>query len=176
MKKVLLHICCGVCALHSIDKLKKESFLVGGFFYNPNIYPLEEYVKRADAAKEACCIFGVDFFSVDYNHQPWLDECRKYCDEPEGGERCSLCYALRIKAAFTFAMQNQFDYLTSTLTISPHKNSKKIFAIAQDICGDKYLAIDFKKEDGFKKTAAFAREYNLYRQNYCGCEFSIHGK
>jgi len=176
MKKVLLHICCGVCALHSIDKLKKDSFSVSGFFCNPNIYPFDEYTKRLNAAKEACRIFEIDFLNVDYDHQPWLGECLKYSSEPEGGERCTVCYALRIKTAFDFCVQNNFDYLTSTLTISPHKNSKKIFAIAKDICADKYLAIDFKKEDGFKKTAALAREYNLYRQNYCGCEFSIHEK
>jgi len=172
----LLHICCGVCALHSIDKLKKDAFLVSGFFYNPNIYPFEEYAKRLDAAKEACRIFEIEFFTADYTYDLWLNTCRRYCDQPEGGERCSMCYAIRIKAAFDFAVANGFDYLTSTLTISPYKNSKKIFEIARDICGDKYLPVNFKKEDGFKKTAAFAREFNLYRQNYCGCEFSIYGK
>ena len=164
MKKVLLHICCGVCALHSIDKLQQDLFSVSGFFYNPNIYPLEEHVKRLDAAKEACRIFGIEFFKIDYAHELWSSVCRKYSQEPEGGERCLVCYALRIKTAFDFAAQSNFDYLTSTLTISPHKKSKAIFTIAREICGDKYLAIDFKKEDGFKKTAAYAREYNIYRQ------------
>jgi predicted adenine nucleotide alpha hydrolase (AANH) superfamily ATPase len=174
--KVLLHICCGVCALHSIDKLKKDSFLVAGFFYNPNIFPESEYLKRRDTAKQACDLFSIDFFEGPYGHAGWVASSEQYKNEPEGAKRCSLCYEMRIKEAFLFAQKNGFDHLTSTLTISPHKNSKKIFSLAQEICGDKYLAIDFKKEDGFKKTAALAREHNFYRQNYCGCEYSFHGK
>ena len=162
--------------MHSIDKLKKDSFLVSGFFYNPNIYPFEEYEKRCDAAREACRIFGVEFVEGAYRYDDWLKNSIKYSAEPEGGARCKECYAMRIRQAFDFAIKNGFDYLTSTLTISPHKNSKEIFAIAYAVCADMYLPIDFKKADGFKKTAAYAREYKVYRQNYCGCEYSIHGK
>ena len=173
MKKVLLHICCGVCALHSLDKLKKDLFVPYGFFYNPNIYPADEQAKRRDAACKACSIFGVEFFAGENNYAYWRKVCEPYQAEPEGGLRCLKCYELRLKVAFDFAVKNGFDYLTSTLTISPHKNSKQIFELAHAVCGAKYLCIDFKKEDGFKKTMELAREHNLYRQNYCGCEYSL---
>lgn len=136
MEKVLLHICCGVCAIASIKRLQEDGFEVTGFFFNPNIYPPEEYQKRLETAKKVAQITLVDLIVGPYEPDKWLAAMADYKDEPEGGARCLVCYWMRLGAAFEQAQKNGFDYFTSTLTISPHKDSKKIFAIAQEIAGN----------------------------------------
>jgi predicted adenine nucleotide alpha hydrolase (AANH) superfamily ATPase len=173
MRTVLLHICCGICALESINKLKQQNYEVIGFFYNPNIYPEIEYLKRKQVVEKVAEIYKIKVIYGEYEPQIWEDICGMYKDEPEGGKRCILCYEFRLKKTFDLLLKENYDLFTSTLTISPHKKSSIIFEIGEKIGGEKFLKIDFKKQDGFKKTIDLAKQFSLYRQNYCGCKFSI---
>jgi predicted adenine nucleotide alpha hydrolase (AANH) superfamily ATPase len=176
MKKVLLHVCCGVCALYAIEKLKEEGYLVEGLFFNPNIYPADEYERRKDTARQAAKIQGINMTEVDYEPLLWLEVCGGYKNEKEGGARCLLCYQLRIGKTFEIAREKGFDLFTTTLTISPHKDSTVISEIGKSIGSDLFLVIDFKKKEGFKRTMELAKQYNLYRQKYCGCIYSYENK
>jgi predicted adenine nucleotide alpha hydrolase (AANH) superfamily ATPase len=173
MKKILLHICCGVCAFSCINCLKKDGFYVEGFFYNPNIFPEEEYFKRKEAAKKACEITSVKLNDGDFAPDRWGEICSIYGNEPEGGKRCDLCYEFRLKGTFLKAMELGFDFFTTTLSVSPHKKSSIINAIGAEIAPRHFMAADFKKMDGFKKTIELAKANNIYRQNYCGCRYSV---
>ncbi|OPX30955.1 MAG: hypothetical protein B1H08_00290 [Candidatus Omnitrophica bacterium 4484_171] len=173
MNKVLLHICCGVCAFASIERLKGEGYTVKGFFYNPNIHPSGEYEKRREVLNIVRDSTGIEIIEGGYDPREWFALCEHLKDEPEGGARCSICYRMRLKETFLLSKKLKFDYFTTTLTISPHKKSRVIFDIGSQIGGDDFLAIDFKKKDGFKRTNELARKYNVYRQNYCGCVYSL---
>jgi len=173
MKKVLLHICCGVCSLYSIDRLKQEGYLVEGLFFNPNIYPYSEYLKRKDAAFKAAEVKGIRITEGRPAFPEWLKVCAGYAEEKEGGKRCFLCYKMRLKEAFDACLKKGYDYFTATLTISPHKDSRVIMELGRQIGKDKFLSLDFKKQDGFKKAVEEAKKLNLYRQNYCGCVYSV---
>lgn len=172
MKKVLLHTCCGICAFYSLNKLKEEDFQTTVFFFNPNIYPESEYLKRKEVIQKVSEITSVEMLNSVYDERRWKNVCQGYENEPEGGKRCLLCYDLRLKETFRVCRENNFDYFTTALTISPHKSSKIILEKGKELGGDYFLAIDFKKNDGFKKTMDLAKKYNLYRQSYCGCEYS----
>jgi predicted adenine nucleotide alpha hydrolase (AANH) superfamily ATPase len=173
VKKVLLHICCGVCAFHAIEKLKEKGFYVEGFFFNPNIYPESEYLKRKEATEKVGELASIKIRERKYEPKIWFDVCGSYKDEKEGLNRCLLCYRLRMKETLNTVQVLGFDYFSTTLTISPHKNSKAIIELGREMGKDKFLAIDFKKSNGFKKTMDLAKRHNLYRQNYCGCVYSI---
>ncbi|MEM7816976.1 MAG: epoxyqueuosine reductase QueH [Candidatus Aenigmatarchaeota archaeon] len=173
MKRLLLHICCGVCAFWSIKYLIEKGFYVEGFFFNPNIYPKEEYLKRKETAEKVAQLTKIVIHEGDYQPKLWFEICGEYKDQKEGGERCFLCYRLRLEETFKLARKLNFDYFLSTLTISPFKNIKKIIEIGNLIGGSYFLPIELNKEDGFKKTIELAKNYNLYRQNYCGCIYSI---
>ncbi|MBU1113144.1 MAG: epoxyqueuosine reductase QueH [Candidatus Omnitrophica bacterium] len=172
MKKVLLHICCGICAVYCIEKLRQESFQVGGLFFNPNIHPYPEYSKRKQAVEKVAETSGIMLEPSSYPIFDWLKIHQAYAAEKEGGLRCSSCYRMRLEQARLVAAEKDYDYFTTTLTVSPHKNSELIFEIGKDIGGDKFLALDFKKNDGFKKTLQAAKTLELYRQDYCGCIYS----
>ncbi len=172
MKKVLLHICCGVCAFASIEKLKKEGFLVEALFFNPNIQPEDEYQRRIRAARVVARTTGINLIEAQYCVDDWLDICKTYSHQKEGGRRCSLCYEFRLRKTFEVSCAQGIDYFTTTLTISPHKNSPAIAAIGKQVGNDKFLPFDFKKEGGFLKTIEAAKKLNLHRQNYCGCIYS----
>jgi len=173
---ILLHICCGICALESINKLKQQNYEVVGYFYNPNIYPEEEYIRRKKVVEKVKEICGIEIIFEEYLPEQWEKICAEYSSEPEGGKRCILCYGLRLKKTFETAKKLNFEYFTTTLTISPHKNSRQIFSIVEQISKEKFLKIDFKKQDGFKKTIELAKLHNLYRQNYCGCIYSFENR
>ncbi|MCF7887734.1 MAG: epoxyqueuosine reductase QueH [Candidatus Omnitrophica bacterium] len=172
-KKVLLHICCGVCASASIEKLKSNGYSIVGFFYNPNIHPYKEYLHRKNETEKIAKLYNIKIIEGNYELDRWEDTCGQFRQEKEGGKRCNLCFKLRLEKTYQLTQENNFDYFTSTLTISPHKDSQKIFQIGEKISGDKFLKIDFKKRDGFKKTIEQAKKLNLYRQNYCGCVYSL---
>lgn len=172
MEKVLLHICCGVCASYCIQELKRQSFYVEGIFFNPNIHPRDEYLRRKQTAKFVASINGIALVEDSYDSSNWLELCGRHNKDKEGGLRCCLCYELRLRAVFEVSKEKNFDYFTTTLTVSPHKKSSTIFEIAKTVGGSRFFVIDFKKNDGFKKTIALAKKESLYRQNYCGCEFS----
>lgn len=171
--KVLLHICCGVCASHAIEALQSSGYLVSGYFYNPNIYPYKEYFLRKQAAQKIAKFYKIKLFNSSYDLTRWEKNCAIFKDEKEGGLRCNACFQLRLEETYKKAKDNNFDYFTTTLTISPHKQSKTIFEIGKNLAEDNFLEIDFKKKDGFKKALEISKKLNLYRQNYCGCVYSL---
>lgn len=174
--KVILHICCGVCAVGSADVLLSEGHLVTGYFYNPNIYPLEEYRLRLEAAQEAASRIGFELIEGPYDTANWLVKTDSLKNEPEGGRRCEVCFQIRLQKSYEFMLERGYEMFTSTLTISPHKSAAVINNIGARIGEDHYIVKDFKKKDGFKKASAMARQWGLYRQNYCGCIYSIRRK
>ena len=168
---LLLCACCAPCATQSIEKLL-EDYDITLFFANSNIFPEEEYKKRLENTKKLAEIYNLDFVESEYNHQDWKNFVKGFEDEPEKGKRCEKCFEYNLAISAKFAEENNFDFFTTTLTISPHKSSKTIFEIGKKF--EKFLPVDFKKENGFQKSIELSKKHNLYRQNYCGCEFSIH--
>ncbi len=171
MEKILLHICCGVCCGHAVRQLQGEGFEVVGYFYNPNILPREEYELRLQAAREAASALGIKLLEGQYDSVEWLAAVKGLEGEPEGGRRCPVCFEFRIRKTIEKASQLGIPSAASTLSISPHKNTSTINEIGLKLAPQIFKPYNFKKQDGFKKTSAFAREHNLYRQHYCGCKF-----
>lgn len=176
--KLLLHSCCAPCSSYCLTYLA-EYFSITIYYYNPNISPQEEYYKRVEEQKrlinELPLKNKVSFAEGSYEPQKFFDMARGMEDLPEGGERCFACYEMRQREAAEYAKQNGFDFFTTTLSISPHKNAQKLNEIGlrlQEEYGVKYLVSDFKKKGGYLKSIELSNEYNLYRQNYCGCIFS----
>lgn len=173
--KLLLHICCAGCGAY-VSQVMREEYDVSLFYYNPNIYSHDEYLKRQESVEKISKHFDLPIFYDDYNHEEWLKKVAGYEKAPEKGDRCFICYEDRINKAFEFAIKNDFQLVTTTLTISPHKVAKKILEIGRElsrVSGVAFLERDFKKQDGFKKSVELSRKLGLYRQNYCGCEFSL---
>lgn len=179
--KLLLHSCCGPCSTQVIDFLK-DYFIITIYYYNPNIEPFEEYLKRKNEQIKFIQKFNensqnkLEFIDCDYNNEDYKDIVDNIEQIKEGGARCSKCFYLRLENTAKKALENNFDYFGTTLTVSPHKNSQIINKIGEDISNKlniKYIYGDFKKNDGYKKSIEFAREYDLYRQDYCGC---LYGK
>ncbi len=173
--KILLHACCGVCAAQTIEKLKEEFNEIIIFFYNPNLWPEEENQKRLEAIKKVANYHGVKFVEEKPDHEKWLGKIRGLENEPEGGKRCEVCYKMRLEQTAQKAKELGCDFFTTTLSISPHKKAEVINSIGREAgekFGVEFHEADFKKQDGFKKTCDLAKQLNLYRQNYCGCEFS----
>ena len=174
--KIILHACCAVCLGHSIEKLIEKGYDVVAFFFNPNIYPLTEYERRRDEFISFCERKGYKYLVEEEKSESWYEFIKGYEKEPEKGKRCDLCFEYRLNKTFNKAKELGINEITTTLTISPHKISKNIFETGRKICANSqinFLEIDFKKENGFLKTNKIAEEYGLYRQKYCGCEFSI---
>jgi hypothetical protein len=173
MKKILLHICCGVCAAWSIQKLRQDGYEVCGLFYNPNIFPESEYIRRLETVRNVCIQQGIRLIEGDYDAHAWRGRMAGLEREPEGGLRCDECFRFRIGYTLDIARAEGIQFITTTLPISPHKDFGRISQIGRDIAGDAFIPYNFKKEDGFKRTNEYAKSHNLYRQHYCGCEFSI---
>jgi predicted adenine nucleotide alpha hydrolase (AANH) superfamily ATPase len=175
LKKMLLHICCANCVLHPYVTLK-NAFDVTLYFYNPNIHPKEEYDKRLAYAGQAAKNYGLTLIEDAYDKNNWLDMTYKYRDSPEGADRCGVCFCMRLEKTAGFALENGYDIFATTLSVSPHKNSKIINTSGKMLSekyGVEFFEADFKKQDGFKKTMLLSKELQLYRQNYCGCVYSI---
>jgi len=172
MKKALLHICCGVCASWPVEKLRSEGYEVSGFFYNPNIQPEEEYLKRLSVAQKLSKLLNFDLLEGKYDPDIWLEKVKGLEDEPEGGKRCTVCFKMRLEETAGKAKELDIPFFASTLTVSPHKNARVIGDQGNRISGGSFLNYDFKKQDGFKKTHDFAKQNGLYCQNYCGCKYS----
>lgn len=177
-KTLLLHACCAPCSSYVIEYLSNY-FDITILFYNPNINNDTEYNKRLQElerfVKEFKTNNPVKVISLGYNHDEYLQTVLGLEKEKEGGSRCLKCYRLRIEKTFEYAKQYNFDYVTTTLTISPLKNSQvinKIGSELENIYHINYLYSDFKKKEGYKRSIVLSHEYNLYRQDYCGCEFS----
>lgn len=173
--KVVLHICCGVCAAGAAQALLAEKHDVTGYFYNPNIYPESEYELRLDTAGKTAARLGFTIQAGLYDNSRWNEAVAPYRSEPEGGKRCLLCYRFRLEKTFHFMQETGADAFTSTLTISPHKSAGAINRLGREIGGDTFLARDFKKKDGFKQAVDLAKQWQLYRQKYCGCIYSLRG-
>lgn len=171
--KVVLHICCGVCAAGAVTALVEEGHQVTGYFYNPNIYPEEEYKLRLQTAREVAEKFSIPLVTAPYDTGRWREQCDEYASEPEGGQRCELCFRLRLDHTCRYMLDNGFDAFTTTLTISPHKSAAVVNRVGLELGGESFLARDFKKKDGFKRAIETAKQWGLYRQDYCGCIYSM---
>lgn len=177
--RLLLHSCCGPCSSYCIQCLS-EFFSVTVFYYNPNIYPPEEYALRAGEQERFIQEFPVkhpvSFVEGAYDCARFYETVRGMETLPEGGKRCFACYRLRLEETAAYAKAHRFDFFTTTLTISPLKDAQKLNELGAEL-GEKYnvryLFSDFKKKDGYKRSTELSREYGMYRQNYCGCVFSL---
>lgn len=183
---LLLHACCGPCSSYVLEYLA-SIFDLTVYYYNPNIYPKQEYERRLSELKDFYTKFPpvlqnkISVVEENYNPQEFFDSIRikenpELEEEAEKGERCRRCYKFRLEKAFEYARQKQFDYFCTTLSISPFKDSSKINTIGFDLekeDGPKWLPSDFKKKGGFKRSLELSSEYNLYRQTYCGCVYSF---
>lgn len=175
---LLLHSCCAPCSSYVLEYLS-QYFSVTVFYYNPNISKKEEYEKRK---AEQIRLIGemktnnkVSFLDCDYNPAEFFDCAKGYENCTEGGERCFRCYRLRLEKTAQTAKNQNFDYFCTTLSISPLKNAQKINEIGFDVeseQGVKWLPSDFKKREGYKRSIELSRQFDLYRQNYCGCVYS----
>ncbi len=174
--KIVLHACCGICSGYPVSSLIDAGYQVVVYFYNPNIYPAEEYQKRLDAERTLCAHFGCELVEAEYNPEEFYKVANGLELEPERGKRCDKCFELRLKKTAEFTKSRGIKTFTTSIVISPHKNFQKLSEIGQQIAQEnnlEFLAIDFKKKDGFLKTNKISKELGLYRQNYCGCKFSL---
>lgn len=171
--KVLLHICCGICAGSVSERLLQEGHQVTGYFFNPNIHPIEEYERRLHVAKTVSESVGFPIFAGEYKPDNWFQATAGLDKEPEGGRRCEVCYRLRLQETFRVMHERGLEGFTTTLTVSPHKLASVVNRIGEEIAGDKFMARDFKKKDGFKRANEIAKKLGVYRQHYCGCVYSM---
>ncbi|MFC2010030.1 epoxyqueuosine reductase QueH [Chloroflexota bacterium] len=171
--KVLLHICCGICAAGAAERLAAEGHEVHGFFFNPNIHPEEEYGKRLEAADRVASELGFPLEAGSYTPEEWVALTEPLKNEPEGGRRCEVCFRYRLEKACQYMRDTGLDAFTTTLTISPHKSAAVVNRVGEEIGGKKFLVRDFKKKEGFRRATELARKWSLYHQDYCGCIYSI---
>ena len=173
MEKVLLHACCGPCSLGSFDKLKDKEIVL--FFSNSNIFPKEEWMKRLNNLKKVGKIFSFEVLEEEYNHEKWKEFILGLENEPEKGKRCLKCFEFNLRNSAKKAKEIGADFFTTTLSVSKYKSSSDLFKIGKEIekeIGVKFLDIDFKKDAGYEKSISLSKKFDIYRQNYCGCEFS----
>ena len=177
--RVLLHVCCGPCSSAVLEYLTKY-FELTLLWYNPNIYPEAEFQKRYDTLLKLLHDMGLDgrvgVLFEEHRSAEYYARARGLEDEPEGGKRCTECFRLRLEETAKLAAARGFDYFCTTLTLSRHKDAVRINAIAEEIAqkaGVKWLPSEFKKRDGENRSLALCEQYNVYRQLYCGCEYSL---
>lgn len=171
--KLLLHACCAPCSTSVIERIA-DFFEVTLYYYNPNILPKEEYVRRAEQFKLIPKVASgeVKIIISDYDENEFLDNITGKECEPEGGARCDVCFKIRLGKTAEAAEQGGFEYFGTTLTVSPHKNAQLINVIGEELTADRkvlWLPSDFKKKNGYLRSIELSKEYGLYRQNYCGC-------
>lgn len=180
--RVLLHACCGPCSTACVERLA-EDYSVTLYYYNPNITNREEYLLRKEALlqfidsfnEEHRDEFTVSFLEGRYEPENYLAKTEALKDEPEGGKRCDVCFAMRLNDTAKIAKKLDFDYFTTTMSVSPHKNYDKIKTLGlmlEEEFGVNYLDVDFKKKNGFGRSVELSRKYGLYRQNFCGCDYA----
>ena len=179
LPKLLLHACCAPCSSYVLEYLSKY-FEITILYYNPNIYPETEYLRRKEELEkfliEFKCINKVELVQMNYDQKEYYQAIKGLETLGEKSKRCYNCYKLRMERACLYAKNNNFDYFTTTLSISPYKVSSWINEIGENLGKEyniKYLYSDFKKKNGYKRSLELSRKYNLYRQDYCGCKFSI---
>jgi len=178
MKRLLLHTCCAPC-LTSVYEQLHDTYEVAVFWYNPSIWPKKEHDKRLKVLTEYCKEHYIKLYIGDYKyseeHKFWKESIKGLESEPERDKRCEICYKIRLEATAWVALEKHFDLFASELSVSPHKDAKILnelgSAISKEV-GVEYLKNDFKRGDGFKRSVEISKECGLYRQNYCGCEYS----
>ena len=175
---LLLHSCCAPCSSYVLEYLSPH-FSIIDYYYNPNIAPEAEERRRAEELERLIgqmdLAHPVTFRKGNYDPESFLEAASGWEDEPEGGERCTRCFRLRLREAAEKAREWRCTFFTTTLTISPHKDAERINRIGEEIAkeyGVRFLPCDFKKRDGYKRSIELSKEYDLYRQSYCGCVFS----
>lgn len=174
--RLLLHSCCAPCSSHVLTVLC-EYFDIEVFFYNPNIYPFEEYERRIEEQARLVSEMGLGYKVIrpNYDSNEFFNAVKGYEKLGEGSERCHKCFRLRLERACQYAKEHGFDFFTTTLTISPLKNAAVLNEIGEALAKEydmPFLNSDFKKKEGYKHSIELSHQYNLYRQNYCGCVFS----
>lgn len=176
---LMLHSCCGPCSSYVLEYLS-QYFLVTVFYYNPNIYPDEEYrlrvLEQQRFIEQFPAKYPIDFIEGDFDKERFYKMTKGLEKVPEGGERCFLCYELRLEETVKMAKSKGFDYFTTTLSISPMKNAGKLNEIGERLgqkYGLSYLMSDFKKNNGYQRSVTLSKTYGMYRQDYCGCIYSL---
>lgn len=172
---LLLHVCCAPCATHVMELLK-EQFAVTAFFYNPNIYPLQERLHRAQEAYNLCQRLRVEIITGLEGFHDWSRRMKGRRGDREGGPYCAVCFRIRLARTAAVAEEGEFDYFASTLSVSPHKEAQIINRVGKKVARGlrtRFYSADFKKQDGFKKSCQLSQKYGLYRQDYCGCVYSL---
>jgi len=173
---LLLHTCCAPCSSAVIERLIPY-FEITVYYYNPNIEPYEEYIKRKEEQKRYLIEIdkNIKFEDCDYEHEEFIKIAKGKENLPEGGFRCHECYKLRLLKTALKAKEKNMEYFGTTLTVSPYKNSQVLNSLGREISEElniKYLYSDFKKKEGYKRSIELSKEHNLYRQDYCGCSYS----
>ena len=177
--KLLLHVCCGPCSSAVLEVLNKY-FDITIYYYNPNTYPYSEFKKRLDQIVKLIndgYDNKINIIEGSYDDEDFYKFVEGHESDREGGPRCHLCYRYRLDATCRFAKENNYDYFCTTLSVSPYKNSKVLNEIGKELSKKyniKYLYSDFKKKDGYKRSIELSNKYKLYRQDYCGCKYSMH--
>ena len=170
-EKILLHVCCGPCSTSSIERLLSMDYIPLLFFSDSNIYPESEFEKRYANALRVASFYALEMIREEQDHDAWLSHIKGFEGEEEGGKRCALCFDYNMKRTYMKARELGIPYFTTTLTVSRFKSSPLIFSVGEKYDG--FCAIDFKKKNGFARSIELSRQLELYRQSYCGCEFSM---
>lgn len=183
--RLLLHSCCGPCNTYPMEYLS-QYFNLTLYFNNHNIYPESEYVRRFDELIKYVYWFKneksviIDVVQPKYENDYYYDLLKHRADEKEGGKRCTACFALRMNEAMKFASEKEFEYMTTVMTISRHKDSVVLNQIGERLEKEypnvKYLLSNFKKNDGYNKSVQISKDHNMYRQTYCGCQFTLQAR
>jgi len=175
--KILVHICCAICGVALIEKLK-ENFEPVIFYYNPNIYPEDEYLKRRESVIKLAKIYGAEFVEEEYDTENWQEKIKGKENEPEKGSRCYDCFEMRLEKTAEFAKENGIEIFTTSLYVSPFKDENQVDLAGKNVSknyGLKYLKMQdviLNKQENWKKTRELAKKYEFYFQKYCGCKFS----
>ncbi|MDR1650192.1 MAG: epoxyqueuosine reductase QueH [Synergistaceae bacterium] len=175
-RRALLHVCCAPDATVPWPALRGEGYDTAAFFYGSGIHPREEWVARSDAVRRLAGYVGGSAEFAEYDPESWFAAMKGMEDEPEGGKRCAVCFGLQLAAAARYAASEGFEYLCTTLSISPHKSPPLINGVGASVsaaAGLKWIERVWRKNDGFRLSVARSREMGLYRQNYCGCVYSM---
>ena len=175
-KELLLHVCCAPCATSVFEALAND-FRITAFFYNPNIQPYAEYHKRREQVELLCRRLHIKLILPEYDEDCWVEHTAGYKHAPEGGKRCGICFEIRLARTVSAAQDMGITTVATTLSVSPHKDVRTINEIGSRASGATsniiFLERDFKKNDGYRKSCELSRTYGLYRQNYCGCQYSL---
>jgi predicted adenine nucleotide alpha hydrolase (AANH) superfamily ATPase len=167
--KIALHICCAVCAAGAAERLMQEGNQVYGFFFNPNIHPEDEYRQRLQSTRKAALELGFPLAEGPYCPDNWHQAVKLLEDEPEGGQRCPVCFRMRLEKTYQFMLESGCEAFATTLTMGSNKSAVLIERLGRGIGGETFLSRDFKKKDGFKRAGELARIWGALPPDYCGC-------